>query len=137
MGSGKSQSAIRYMDTHPEKKFIYISPYVDDGPIIQERCTSRPFVLPLHLPAYNFSKTEHCRNLLEHGKNVACTHELFKRYDASILEIIRQQQYTLIIDEEVNVMEECNIHPQDLEMLMASGYIEEGEDGDLAATDRD
>lgn len=137
MGSGKSQSAIRYMDAHPEKKFIYISPYVDDGPIIQERCMSRPFVLPSHLPTYNFSKTEHCRNLLEHGKNVACTHELFKRYDASILETIQRQQYTLIIDEEVNVMEECNIHPQDLEMLMASGYIENGEDGDIVATDRE
>lgn len=29
MGSGKSSAAINYMNEHPDKKFIYITPYLN------------------------------------------------------------------------------------------------------------
>ncbi len=135
MGSGKSQSARHLMRT-PNRKFIYISPYVTDGSGIVEDCPEQNFVLPAHLPTFNFSKRDHCKDLLRRSVNVACTHELFKRYDDEMLEIIREQHYTLVVDEEVAVMEECKIHNDDLNLLLTAGLLEMDEDENLHKTER-
>jgi len=136
MGSGKTQAAMAFMNAHPRQKFIYISPYKTDGPNVAAACPSLHFALPANIPAYSFSKTEHCRKLLERGKNIACTHELFKRYNRDVLDIIREQGYTLIIDEEVSVLEECDLHPDDLELLKAGGYVTDAPGGCIQPTER-
>lgn len=136
MGSGKSFSATALMNSHPEKKFIYISPYKADGPIIQERCKRLHFAVPANLQHYRGSKTDHCRDLIKAGRNIACTHELFKRYDHEILDDIRQQQYTIIIDEEVTVMKECEVHPGDIDVLMEAGYITDDGNGNICKTEK-
>ena len=136
MGSGKSESAISFMNSHPEKKFIYISPYVLDGQRIQDGCPDRHFVLPTNIPDFSCSKTEHCKDLLSRGQNVACTHELFKRYDQSVLNIIREQHYTIIIDEEVNILEECLLHEDDLCLLQQSGYVNISDMGQISVTEK-
>ena len=136
MGSGKSQSARHLMNTNPHKRFIYISPYKQDGPEIAADCPDLHFVLPAHLPQYSLSKTEHCKELLQRGCNVACTHELFKRYTPEILQTIREQHYTIIIDEEVAVMEECKLHTDDLSILLEIGYLAPDENGNLIKTEK-
>lgn len=135
MGSGKSQSAIRYMDTHPDQRFIYISPYKTDGTIIQSACEERNFAIPANMPDFNYSKTEHCRALIASGRNIACTHELFKRYDTEILQTIRDLQYTLIIDEEVNVMEDVDLHEEDYAAMEQGCYIRR-EDDEIILTEK-
>ena len=137
MGSGKSQSAIAYMNAHPHTKFIYISPYKDDGPVIKARCPDLNFVVPAKLPNFGLSKTEHCRSLLEHGSNIACTHELFKRYDREILDMIRSQHYTIIIDEEVDVLEECAMASDDIDLLEIGGYVEKDGEGNITQLEKE
>ena len=38
MGSGKSSAAIAYMNEHPQQKFIYITPYLEEAVRIRESC---------------------------------------------------------------------------------------------------
>ena len=137
MGSGKSMSAASYMNSHSDKKFIYISPYKDDGPTMREKCPDLHMAVPATLPEFNCSKTNHCKKLIAEGRNIACTHELFKRYDKDVLEMIRDQKYTIIIDEEVAVMKECDLHPGDIETLVDGGYIIEDDDGNVLSTDKE
>lgn len=51
------------------------------------------------------SKTDDILKLLLDGENIACTHSLFLRMDAGHWQAIKDQGYTLVLDEEVSVVE--------------------------------
>ena len=44
MGTGKSSAAITYMNDHPEKKFIYITPYLEEATRIATSCSRLHFI---------------------------------------------------------------------------------------------
>jgi len=124
MGSGKSQSAIAYMNAHPDKKFVYITPYVDEATRIHNDCPALSFVEPKStIDRYNYSKVEHTRQLLKDGQNITTTHSAFKLYTTDMIENIQKWKYTLIIDEAVDVLVESNESPGDVDLLEAAGFI--------------
>ena len=126
MGSGKSQSAIRYMNEHPENKYIYITPYLDEAERIKEGCPERDFIEPSNrLKQYDFKKSLHTAALIKEGRNIATTHQAFKSYTNEMLDDIRRQGYVLIVDENVDVLASFDFHPDDLEMAVLAGYIKE------------
>lgn len=129
MGSGKTESAITYMNEHPQQKFIYITPFLEEASRIKECCPRLHFAEPSDkLPQFKFSKSNHTASLIEAGRNIATTHQSFKFYTAETIQLIHDLGYTLIIDENVDVLEEYTIHPTDLKIMIASGYVYE-EDG--------
>lgn len=124
MGSGKSWSAIRYMNDHKDDKFIYITPYLDEARRIREGCPDLDFVEPSNkLSAYGYKKMLHTAALIEEGRNLTTTHQAFKRYAPETLDNIRKHGYTLIIDESVDTLEKFDFSTGDLEMLERGGYI--------------
>ena len=126
MGSGKSSSAIRYMNENADKKFIYITPYLTETERIRKECTALHFVEPSDkLREYGFKKSIHTMALIEEGCNISTTHQAFKGYTPETLKHIREQGYTLIIDENVDILEEFKYHPTDLQVLVDAGYIKE------------
>lgn len=126
MGSGKSSAAITYMNENPEKKFVYITPYLDEASRITRACPELRFVEPSDkIPEYGFKKTAHTAALIEEGRNVATTHQAFKAYTPEMLEAIKSNRYTLIIDENVDVLDAFSIHPDDIKIAVESGYITE------------
>lgn len=129
MGSGKSQAAITYMNEHPEKKFVYITPYLDEASRICHNCPASRFTEPSsQLPEFSFSKLEHTRHLLKEGKNVATTHSAFRSYTKDMIEHITANEYTLIVDEAVDVFQESNYSGGDIKLLEDGGYVvNEGE----------
>lgn len=130
MGSGKTEGAIRYMNEHPEKKFIYITQYLPEAERIKRSCPNLHFVEPSSsLSAYQFCKTAHCAMLLREGRNITSTHQLFKLYTDEMLESIRTQGYTLIIDEAVDVFETAPVKPDDFQVLIRGGYLEKTDIG--------
>lgn len=126
MGTGKSSAAITYLNEHKDEKFIYITPYLDEATRIKNNCPSLRFVEPSEkLPKYNHRKSEHTAALIKEGRNITTTHQAFKRYTQDTLDDIKQQGYTLIIDENVDVLEVFDFHEDDLRLAIDAGYIEE------------
>lgn len=126
MGTGKSQSAIAYMNEHSDEKFIYITPYLDEANRIRKGCPNLRFVEPSNkLKQYDFRKSTHTAALIKEGRNITTTHQAFKGYTPSTLADIREQGYTLIIDENVDVLEVFDFHPNDLQLAVEAGYIAE------------
>ena len=126
MGTGKSSAAIRYMNEHPEKKYIYITPYLTETQRIKRECTKLHFVEPSDkLKEFGFKKSIHTMALIEEGKNISTTHQAFKGYTSKNLEEIKKQGYTLIIDENVEILEVFGCHPTDLQMAVDAGYVKE------------
>ena len=126
MGSGKSSSAIRFMNDNPDKKYIYITPYLSETERIRKDCADLHFIEPSDkLRKYDFKKSVHTMALIEEGCNISTTHQAFKGYTPQTLEHIREKGYTLIIDENVDILEDFKYHPTDLQVLVDAGYIKE------------
>lgn len=125
MGTGKSSAAITYMNEHPEFKFIYITPYLDEAARIREACPELNLIEPKNLDKYDNSKVEHTHRLIEEGCNIATTHAAFKSYSPDMLEMIREGGYVLIIDENVDVIDNIEVMPDDIQLALDAGYISE------------
>lgn len=125
MGSGKSSAAINYMNSNPDRKFIYITPFLEEASRIKQACPDLHFKEPSNkLPEHGFSKSKHIGMLLQNGENVTSTHSLFMRFNSDIIEAIRGHGYTLIIDEDVECMNKCDtLHRDDLQMLDDKGFV--------------
>lgn len=124
MGSGKSSAAITYLNEHPNEKFIYITPYLDEASRIKENCPNLHFIEPSgKLKEFRFKKYLHTAKLIEDGRNITTTHQAFKNYTKTMLDNIKKQEYTLVIDENVDILESCEIHPSDLQIALNEGYL--------------
>lgn len=124
MGSGKSSAAITYMNEHSDQKFIYITPYLDEATRIRKGCPALRFAEPSDkIPSCGFTKTGHTIQLLREGRNVTTTHQAFKFYTKEISDLVKEKGYTLIIDEDVEVLEQVKCHPADLDLLVRAGYL--------------
>ena len=136
MGTGKSQSAIAYMNEHNKDKFIYITPYLDEATRIKQGCPGLKFIEPSNkLEKYGFKKCNHTAALIQEGRNITTTHQAFKNYTSDVLDNIKKQNYTLIIDENVDVLENYDFSPDDLQMAIDSGYINDN-NGVYSLTDK-
>lgn len=124
MGTGKSSAAITYLNEHQNDKFIYITPYLDEANRIKRGCPQMRFVEPSNkLKQYDFRKSVHTIALIREGRNITTTHQAFKGYTPATLDDIKQQGYTLIIDENVDVLETFEFHPDNLQLAVDAGYI--------------
>lgn len=126
MGTGKSSAAINYMNSNPEKKFIYITPYLTESERIRKECADLCFVEPSDkLKEYDFLKYKHTMALIDEGANISTTHQAFKGYTQETLDSIKKQGYTLIIDENVDILEGFDFHPSDLQIVVDAGFVQE------------
>lgn len=124
MGTGKSSAAINFMNEHKKDKFIYITPYLEEVERIKNSCPDLWFVEPSNkIEKYDYRKGEHTAALIEQGRNIATTHQAFKSYTPEMLDNIREQGYRLIIDENVDVLEKYDFHPDDMRIALNSGLV--------------
>lgn len=104
MGSGKTSWAIQEMDNNPEESYIFCTPFLDEIDRIKDD-TKREFCDPLQIDG---RKIEGFNRLLESGKDIALTHCTFSNANDETLEYLRQGNYTLILDEVLDILVEFN-----------------------------
>jgi hypothetical protein len=121
MGAGKTESAISKMKEDKQSNYIFITPYLDEVDRIKSCCTERNFVSPINK---GDGKLGNLHYLLGKSENIASTHALFKDYTDYTLELIRNGDYKLILDEVFDVVEKIDIHKDDLKLLIDDGIIE-------------
>lgn len=135
-GAGKTSWAIQYINENPEKSFIYCAPFLDELSRIKEACPHR-FVEP---HPYNGSKLDDFNDLLADGKDIVVTHTTFLNATSETLDAIREGEYTIIIDEALDVVtdfnttqriesQECQkVGKGDIEFLLNNNIIQIGKD---------
>lgn len=126
-GSGKTEAAIAMMNANPDKKYIFVTPYLKEADRIQASCGALSFAQPEELGWY-YKKIDSLHDLLKAKKNVAHTHALFAYYSEETRQLIQDAGYTLILDEVMNVINKVEISKEDIEMLLAAGWIVLDED---------
>lgn len=127
MGSGKTTWAINKIRNETDDKFIYITPYLDE--IRRLKDSTRDFNRMYEPTYYNkTNKRDDFHRLLSEGKNVCSTHALFKKANDITRKALKANDYTLILDEVMDVVSELdNFTVNDLNTLLNEdlAYIED------------
>lgn len=131
MGSGKTSAAIDYINSHPERHYLYISPFLEEAARIKKCCPAAHFVEPQkNIPKYNFRKSEHLAALVADGQNVASTHQSVMFYTKETLQALHDNDYCLIIDEEIEPLHrDVLINSGDIETLILAGHLRKSDNG--------
>lgn len=136
MGGGKTSWAIDFMNnSNFEKKFIYITPYLDEVKRIKDNVRSRIFYEPTTKNTSG-SKMHDFEMLIRDGKDIVSTHALFKLIKHDLLQLIFLNGYTLILDEVINVTETMQITRHDYDTLVNQKLISIKEDGKIVWSEK-
>lgn len=106
-GEGKTSWAIQYINDNKDENYVYCTPFLDEITRIRKECDSnyRRFVEPTY---NNGTKIDNFNRLLAECSDIAVTHTTFLNSTAETLEFIRSGDYTLIVDEVLDVVESFN-----------------------------
>lgn len=130
MGSGKTTATFNYIREHPDKRYIYVTPYLTEVKRGLEELSG------FSEPRTYGTKMNHLKSLLKHGRNVVTTHSLFERMDGECTDLIRRAGYTLILDETIGGFNERSYN-EDVDIAVRAGVARVGEDGYLRWEKRD
>ena len=120
MGSGKTSWAIQRMNEKTNQNYIYITPFLREVDRIKSSVKNKRFFDPKNLGE---GKLDSLHKLILDGKNIASTHALFKMATEETIGLLRANNYTLILDEVMDVVEEVPLNKNDLELLFGSDMI--------------
>ena len=115
MGAGKSQSIINHINSSEDSKFLVITPYLDEVKRYKDWCPNKNFKAPSFDGG---SKLDDIKKLISKGENIISTHALFQKFDNELVDMCRATNYTLIMDEVANVVDEYSISKQDFQVLV-------------------
>ena len=125
MGSGKTNAIIKWMEQNPTESYIYVSPLlseVEEGGRLCRSLTNLSFEYPQDDLQ---TKGEDMLDMLRAGSNVACTHSLYLSLTEDHLREIEYHGYTVIIDEEVNLINSVTGYTRgDYQWLFDHSHIE-------------
>lgn len=124
-GCGKTSSCINMMNERTDKRFIFVTQYLDEVKRIMDKCKSRNFVTPISDEDAGITKLNNIRDLISQGRNIATTHALFLSYTSDIKELIQEKHYVLVLDEVVDVLCSADLAVCDVELLRKSNMIQE------------
>lgn len=133
MGGGKSTYCHKIMMENKDKKYIYITPYLDEiKRLIGDKdnrtpfYTDREFREPLHL---GDGKLEGLHELLIRENSIVTTHALFRMSTTETIDLIASGEYTLMLDEALDVVDMFDIGCKDYDMLINNNLIEVNDKG--------
>jgi hypothetical protein len=130
MGKGKTSWAMQYMVNNNDNSFIYVTPFLEEV----ERCVKKcGFKEPNKISSEN--KLQSFKNLISRNKSIATTHELFRLIDEETLDLLRNSNYILILDEVLDVVEETTMNKCDIENLIELGILKYNENGNISEGD--
>lgn len=123
-GSGKTLASIDMISNNPDKRYIIITPYLREVARVKACCSQQGFVSPEYRYTTGFSKLQDINSLLKSGENIVSTHSLFTSYTQETKDLIQKQNYTLILDEVIDLFQTVKLHNGDIEMLLRNKVAE-------------
>lgn len=124
MGAGKTTYAIEMINKAPETtRFIYITPFLSEIERVISATTNRDFMQPT-TNVTGGSKLTSLKRLVENGEDIAATHALFEMADDELRDLLRENNYTLILDEVMNVVDTTDVSADDMRILIERRLVE-------------
>jgi hypothetical protein len=120
MGSGKTSYAIQKMNEDNENNYIYITPFLSEIQRIKDSCKTRKFYEPKQMGK---GKQDSLHRLIMQNKNIASTHALFQMSTEVTVDLIKANDYILILDEVMNVLKGVDLKKDDLSSLLTLELI--------------
>lgn len=120
MGTGKTSWAIDKMSNDDNNSYIYITPYLTEIQRIKTNITNKKFYEPVNV---GNGKLDSLHNLLLKNKDIASTHALFKMSSDATKELLKANNYILILDEVMDVIEQVKLKKDDLKLLLDNELI--------------
>lgn len=135
-GKGKTSWSIQLMnEADKSEKFMFITPFLSEVKRVKNAVTNRKFSEP-EVDKDNVTKLDSLKRLVRLGKDIVSTHELFSNIDEATLTFIKSHNYTLILDEVANVIEQAQISKDDIKLLLGHDgnepYVTVDENGFVA-----
>jgi len=130
-GSGKTEWSIKYMNDNKDKKFIFVTPYLNEVKRILNNCNG--FIAP---DDGKTTKSVDFDLLVEENKNIVTTHQLLHLLSPETINKIENSNYELILDEVMDVVSETQLSDNDKKALIKLGFFKE-ESGNLMIGDVD
>ena len=104
MGRGKTEYYIDMINKNEDKNYMVIVPFLDEVERVRQSTKQGGRFRLIEPKAIAGNKTNYVRDRLREGMSLVSTHSLFKGFDRDMLEDIRIQNYTLILDEVAEVV---------------------------------
>ena len=121
MGGGKTSWAIDFINSGEDENIVYVSPFLDQCDRIAKACADyREFRQPENK---GNGKLSALNELFAGQADIAATHELFKHLDDDSRKYIQEGQYTLILDEVLEVIQNYKTKKNDVDTLLESNCI--------------
>lgn len=131
MGRGKTSAAMRYMKEHSaDKRFLFVTPYLSEVERIRGYCDFEIAADDLS------SKSANLKLKMRSKRNLAITHALFYLMDNETLTLAKENGYSLIVDESIDVIEKIPTSAKDYDLIIQKMVLEE-ENGRLHWIDPD
>ena len=105
------------------KKYIFVTPFTDEIDNRILKMFPDDFVQPTYENASKGTKLTSLKDLINGGNNIATTHALFKMIDMEVIDLLKQENYTLIIDEVLDVVNTVNVTKSDINVMVDSNFI--------------
>jgi hypothetical protein len=121
MGAGKTSYAIQLMQEDTTTNYVYITPFLKEVTRVKQSCFNRRFVEPLNC---GNGKLDSLHSLLKDNRNIVSTHALFRMSTDVTRELIQSNNYTLILDEVCDVIEQIPLRKNDLATILEYSHIE-------------
>lgn len=137
MGSGKSTAVLNWCEANPNTAFLYVTPLLSESEVrVVNACSDAKFVAPNTDVDFK-TKGAHLLDLLQSGVNISITHALYASLKKDHLYWIKENKYTLILDEEVSFIEPLGdaYTKADFEYLKHLKQLEVDENGKLVWLD--
>jgi hypothetical protein len=132
MGTGKTSYAIQMMkEAEINEKFIFVTPFLNEVQRIKQEVTNRDFKEP-DVKHGAGTKLQSLKRLVANGEDIATTHSLFAMADDELIELLSWSNYTLIMDEVMEVISQLPVRKGDIKMMLNGGAIELGENGKVS-----
>jgi hypothetical protein len=144
LGSGKTSWAITYINKLPaDQKVIFITPFLSECERIIRECSTKGFKQPNNRNEMG-TKLFHLIKMIQHGENIVSTHSLFSHINDELMSALKGNNYILVLDEVMNVVEDIDIYEKnsklsdeskeintraDIKSLINKGYIKVDVDG--------
>jgi hypothetical protein len=122
-GSGKTHGIFDYMAKNQGKPYLYLSPMKQEIDVRVALESDRVDMVFYTAKDDDGRLAPQILEFLREGYNIACTHALTLHFKQEHIDLIKLQEYQIICDEELNLIDAFKISKQDIDFLYSEKML--------------